>query len=64
MVDGEDFAATVYLAAALRHVRNHWCAAFPGRNPDDFWLWADAICVNQTDVDEHNSKVQASPQAN
>ncbi|KAK3900296.1 HET-domain-containing protein [Staphylotrichum tortipilum] len=51
--NGEAFSVTVNLAAALRRVR--------GRNlrmgREEAFLWADAICVNQQDLEERGAHV-------
>lgn len=51
---------TANLAAALQHAKRRcarlWSAL--GHEPDQFLLWADAICINQQDIVERASQVQ------
>jgi hypothetical protein len=59
LVNEEDFAATVNLAAALRQLRAF--RADDSMNPINrlpSFLWVDAICINQNDIPERNSQVQ------
>ncbi|CZR55605.1 uncharacterized protein PAC_05493 [Phialocephala subalpina] len=59
LVNEEDFAATVNLAAALRQLRAF--RADDSMNPINHlpsFLWVDAICINQNDIPERNSQVQ------
>ncbi|KAF2436947.1 HET-domain-containing protein [Tothia fuscella] len=58
VLDGVSFPVTTNLAAALQHARSHWVAHYPTRNPTDFKLWVDAICINQKDIPERNKQVQ------
>lgn len=57
IIDGYKLAITTNLASALRHVKSHWQKAFPDRDPSEFRLWADAICINQPDISERNHQV-------
>ncbi|PMD61064.1 HET-domain-containing protein, partial [Hyaloscypha bicolor E] len=57
ILNNEIFPVTTNLAAALKHVKAHWCNAFPDRNPGLFRIWADAICINQKDPEERSSQV-------
>ncbi|KAK5652305.1 hypothetical protein OQA88_10653 [Cercophora sp. LCS_1] len=50
---------TTNLEAALRHVRSQWAAhRRVGHDTSSFRLWADAICINQTDTKERGQQVQ------
>jgi hypothetical protein len=57
ILNNEIFPVTTNLAAALKHVKAHWCNAFPDRSPGLFRIWADAICINQKDPKERSSQV-------
>jgi len=57
-VDGRPVQITRSLAAALRHAKEHWQKTFPDGEPDEFRLWADALCINQGDLAERASQVQ------
>lgn len=48
IVDSEPFDVTVNLEACLRAIRKRWRRCV---------LWIDAICINQTDVQEKNVQV-------
>lgn len=48
LVDGRTFNVGVNLQAALRHFRSKTKMRM---------LWADAICINQNDIDERNQQV-------
>jgi hypothetical protein len=50
-VDGSPFLVTRNLEAALQELRKHY------RIKQGFRIWADAICINQKDVDERGSQV-------
>ncbi|PQE13916.1 heterokaryon incompatibility protein [Rutstroemia sp. NJR-2017a BBW] len=50
-VDGSPFRATRNLEAALKELRKHY------RIKQGFRIWADAICINQKDIDERGSQV-------
>lgn len=56
LVDGQAVAVTVNLASALRHIRGCWERL--GYEPTGFRLWADAVCINQQDLNERASQVQ------
>jgi hypothetical protein len=58
LVNGSSLHVTVNLAAALRWVKYHWKHKFPGRDPNSFRLWADGICINQSDITEREAQVQ------
>jgi hypothetical protein len=46
------------LTYALQYVGYHWKSQFPGDRQDSFYIWADAICINQQNVAERNRQVQ------
>lgn len=50
-------AVTANLASALSYSYYHWSNAFlrPRRYP--FRLWADALCINQADLEEKNQQI-------
>lgn len=48
-VNGSSISATESLVAALRHIRKF---------DSDVTLWIDAICINQSDIEERNSQIQ------
>ncbi|PQE08917.1 heterokaryon incompatibility protein [Rutstroemia sp. NJR-2017a WRK4] len=50
-VNGCPFAVTQNLEAALQQLRKHY------RIKQGFRIWADAICINQTDLAERGSQV-------
>jgi hypothetical protein len=49
LVNGKSFAATINLVAALE--------ALATRFSETAFIWVDAICINQTDIDEKISQV-------
>jgi hypothetical protein len=49
VVDGYSLSITANLDSALRHVRD---------NEHAIRVWADAICINQSDILERNKQVQ------
>lgn len=57
-VNGQTFQATKSLASALKHIPRHWKSKFPGRNGAELWVWADAVCINQSDSNERAHQVQ------
>jgi hypothetical protein len=57
-VNGRAFPVTANLARALENVRHHWTIRFPDRDISSCRLWADAICINQNDIDEKNQQIQ------
>jgi hypothetical protein len=57
-VNGQPFTITINLVAALRSVQKHWCDLYPERNAEDIRLWADAICIDQSNMDERSNQVQ------
>lgn len=58
ILDGQVISVTRNLRDALRHIRTSWLRHFPDRDPSQFRLWADAVCINQQDVAERSSQVQ------
>ena len=48
-IDGQDLPVTVNLHEALSHLRDHFF---------DRIIWADAICIDQTDLKERGHQVQ------
>ena len=57
-LDGSTVPVTTNLAVALGHVKQHWQQQYPDRDPNSFRLWADAVCINQKDMQERNQQVQ------
>lgn len=45
------------LAYALRHVYQHWVDAFTDEKSRQMFHWADALCIDQNDVEEKSSQV-------
>lgn len=57
VVNGSTVQVTTNLKAALKHVRKYWKKVFPGKRSSTMRLWADAICINQNDLDERSHQV-------
>lgn len=57
-VNGQVFQATTNLASALRYIPRHWKSKFPGRSKTELRVWADAVCINQSDLRERGHQVQ------
>lgn len=57
VVNGSTVQITTNLKAALKHVQKYWKKVFPGRRSSTMRLWADAICINQSDLDERSHQV-------
>lgn len=57
-VDGQDFQATTSLALALRCIPRHWESKYPSRATSELRVWADAVCINQNDLEERAQQVQ------
>jgi hypothetical protein len=58
VIAGVPIPVTRTLARALRWVKHHWRQHFAGRDGSGFRVWADALCINQLDIDERNQQVQ------
>ncbi|VUC25919.1 unnamed protein product [Clonostachys rosea] len=61
-VNDKDIPITRNLASALKHARKYWKYEFPERDPASFRIWADAICINQSDSRERSEQVTLMPQ--
>lgn len=57
-VNGQVFQATKSLASALRYLPRHWKSKFPGRSEEELLIWADAVCIDQSDNSERGHQVQ------
>lgn len=57
LVNKEVVSVTRSLENALRWARYHWQKKYPERGAHEFRLWADAVCINQADVEEKNCQV-------
>ncbi|KAF5622768.1 heterokaryon incompatibility het-6 [Fusarium tjaetaba] len=61
IVDGVSRQVTVTLATALRHVKKHWIdierKSDAELDTSKFRLWADALCINQSDLAERLHQV-------
>jgi hypothetical protein len=51
-INGERVSVTKNLSTALEYAREHLHQSNP-----DLWIWADAVCINQTDIPEKNQQV-------
>ncbi|KAF3759966.1 hypothetical protein M406DRAFT_269812 [Cryphonectria parasitica EP155] len=56
-VNGSPLLITKSLADALKYIPMHWKASSPPGDTQPLRLWADAICINQDDVQEKNHQV-------
>ena len=56
-VNGETLYVTRNLHRALRVALHHWWEHFPNRGKQEFCLWADAICIDQSSIAERNHQV-------
>lgn len=56
-IDDVTMSITQSLFDALVSIQSHWKTAFPNRHLTNMRLWADAICINQTDNTEKNYQV-------
>ncbi|KAK0123699.1 hypothetical protein ONS95_008709 [Cadophora gregata] len=54
-------SVTTNLAAALKHVQRYWAYEFPTRDPSSFRIWADALCIDQSNIQERSSQVLLMP---
>ncbi|KAK9416938.1 putative Heterokaryon incompatibility domain-containing protein [Seiridium unicorne] len=57
LVNGSTISITTSLADALRRVPRIWGEIYPSRPPQECQLWADAVCIDQSSVDEKNYQV-------
>lgn len=57
-VNSQLVPVTSSLALALRHITCHWRQQFQSRQIADFYLWTDALCINQNDVKEREEQVK------
>jgi len=53
-INGKTFNAFANLGYALRQARRFWMAKFPHQ---ELLLWADQVCINQSNVSERSSQV-------
>lgn len=58
MVNGMSMDGTQSLASAIRWAKHHWAEHFPHHKESEFRLWADALCINQEDIEERSLQVQ------
>lgn len=61
-VNGRSISITKNLAGALKHARKYWKYEFPDKDSASFRIWADAICINQSDSLERSQQVTLMPQ--
>jgi Heterokaryon incompatibility protein (HET) len=57
LVNGQTFAATVNLVAALHHVPQLWRDKFPEDSTTQFIIWVDAVCIDQSNEVERGHQV-------
>lgn len=57
VVNGTSARITESLAAAITIALKHWTIAFPDRDPATCRLWADGICIDQSNNDEKSQQV-------
>ncbi|KAF4627649.1 hypothetical protein G7Y89_g10503 [Cudoniella acicularis] len=57
VVNGHELTVTTNLVSCLQQLRNDY-KHHPGRFSPTQYLWVDAICINQMDIQERNSQVQ------
>ncbi|CAH0045977.1 unnamed protein product [Clonostachys solani] len=60
-VNDRTISITKNLAGALKHARKYWKYEFPDKDPASFRIWADAICINQSDPVERSEQVTLMP---
>ncbi|RFU33592.1 hypothetical protein B7463_g2767, partial [Scytalidium lignicola] len=58
IVNGKVVSVSKNLAIALRHIKTHWEVKFPRRTSSEFFIWADALCINQCDLAERTVQVK------
>lgn len=56
-VDGKRVQVRSNLTAALRRAPYHWMRCFPGRSVNGLRIWADALCIDQQNLEERNHQV-------
>ena len=56
-VNGIAHSIATNLNEALKYAHFHWQAAFQDHATLSYWLWADALCINQSDDQEKNYQV-------
>ncbi|KAH7068229.1 heterokaryon incompatibility protein-domain-containing protein [Paraphoma chrysanthemicola] len=56
-LDDQPVQVTTSLVNALRDVIRHWIESDYTDDGDEQWLWADAICINQSNIEEKNHQV-------
>lgn len=56
-IEGKTLHITVNLAGAIRDVHCQWSAGQLLAPGEEQWLWADALCINQKNLQEKNHQV-------
>jgi hypothetical protein len=54
---GQALAITANLAKVLENAPRHWQSMFPDRDLTSCKLWADAICIDQTNINEKAEQI-------
>jgi hypothetical protein len=57
VIEGKTLHITINLAGAIRDVHRQWSTGELLAPGEDQWLWADALCINQKDIQEKNHQV-------